>query len=320
MKRTGLLAGIGALGVTVGLLLVLPAAGATTTGVFRGVVLAKNAQRQTLVVSSASGLVRTVHVRLLRERVGARVMVRASRLRDGTFRALHVSIRGRASTAKIRRAVVVRQRPGRLIVSAGGSVFALSWAGRALSAVGSSAGLMPGTVISGTVGISTSGELDLETVSEDESGPSGDSGASGGSGPTGPSGQTGPSGPTGTSGDDQGENENPCATTGPSGASGASGATGASGAKGDNEGDDDQTDCTPTGTSGPTGSGDDQGDSCPPTGSSGVTGATGSNGDDQGENNNDDCNQAGPTGPSGATGPTGDQGDQGDQGDGGEGD
>ena len=78
MKRIGLLGSIGALGVTLGVLLALPAAGATT-GAFSGVVVAKNVQRHTLVVASTTGIVRTVRLGSLRERVGARVAVQANR-------------------------------------------------------------------------------------------------------------------------------------------------------------------------------------------------------------------------------------------------
>ena len=83
MKRIGLLGSIGALGVTLGVLLALPAAGATT-GAFSGVVVAKNVQRHTLVVASTTGIVRTVRLGSLRERVGARRSAQ-TRGRDGVI-------------------------------------------------------------------------------------------------------------------------------------------------------------------------------------------------------------------------------------------
>jgi hypothetical protein len=292
MKRTGLIGITGAFGVTVGLLLTsLPAAGATT-GAFSGVVLAKDAQRQALVVASTTGVVRTVqgvvrtvHVRSLRELVGSRVAVQANRLRDGTFRAVRISIGGRANQARINHAVVVRQRRGRLIVSAGGSLLSIDWAGRAPAAVGSSTALRPGTVINTTVDIKPSGELDLASVDEVQSG------------------QSGANGPTG---DDQGENDDSCASTG---------ATGPSGAVGDEQGENDDscasTGATPTGATGPTGTtGDDQGENDDSCASPGATGPTGAVGDDQGEND-DSCASAGATGPTGTTGSTSDGGDEG---------
>ena len=156
MKRTVLV------GIVGGLIAAFPAgAGAAT---IKGIVLAKEPGRHAIVVASPNGVVRTVRVKSLRQRVGARVDVRAQRLRDGTFRATRVSIKGRARKALIRRAVVVRQLRGRLLVSAGGSVFSIrSAARRTLAAVGSS-GFRPGTVINATVGITSSGELEQDDV------------------------------------------------------------------------------------------------------------------------------------------------------------
>ena len=140
------------------LVVAFPAAGARTA-TFKGAVLAKESRRQAIVIASPNGVVRTVRVSALRQHVGARVNVQARRLHDGTFRSTRISIKGRASKALIRRAVVVRAFRGRLLVSAGGSVFSMrSKARRTVSVVGGSS-LRPGTVINATVGITSSGQL-----------------------------------------------------------------------------------------------------------------------------------------------------------------
>ena len=103
----------------------LPAtAGAATT--FRGVVIAKDSARKSLVTASRNGVVRTVRARgaFKRVNVGRRVAVRAAALPDGTFAASSVKLLGKARRAHFR-ATVVAHRGARLFVSAGGSVFAL---------------------------------------------------------------------------------------------------------------------------------------------------------------------------------------------------
>src|SRR6516165_1471566 len=92
MKRTGVLGVVGVLAVTVGVLLSALSAAGASTKVLSGVVLAKNAKRQTLVVASAGGIVQTLHVRSLRGSVGSRVTARVSRLHDGTFRVSNLSL------------------------------------------------------------------------------------------------------------------------------------------------------------------------------------------------------------------------------------
>jgi len=109
---------------TAALAVVFPAtAGAAS---FRGVVIAKDAARKSLVTASADGTVRTVrlHQGFKRLRVGARVLVRGARLPDGTFSAATVRRIGKARHAPVR-ATVVKRLGARLALSAGGSVFAL---------------------------------------------------------------------------------------------------------------------------------------------------------------------------------------------------
>ncbi len=103
---------------------VFPAAAGAAS--FRGVVIAKDAARKSVVTASADGTVRTVrlHAGFKRIDVGARVSVRGSKLPDGTFSAASIRRLGKARQAHVR-ATVVKRLGARLALSAGGSVFAL---------------------------------------------------------------------------------------------------------------------------------------------------------------------------------------------------
>jgi len=104
--------------------LALPA----TASAFRGVAVAKNPARHTVVVASKGGLVRTVRApgHLAAVRVGSRVSYTARRLADGTFRAGTLHASGRVSRAVLRGVIVRNQaRLHRLLLSAGGSVFSV---------------------------------------------------------------------------------------------------------------------------------------------------------------------------------------------------
>jgi hypothetical protein len=104
--------------------LALPA----TASAFRGVAVAKNPARHTVVVASKGGLVRTVRApgHLAAVRLGSRVSYTARRLADGTFRAGTLHASGRVSRAVLRGVIVRNQaRLHRLLLSAGGSVFSV---------------------------------------------------------------------------------------------------------------------------------------------------------------------------------------------------
>jgi hypothetical protein len=123
------------------LAVVLPAtAGAAT---FRGAVVAKDAARKALVTASSDGTVRTVrlHGTFNRFRVGSTVVVRGAKLPDGTYSAAAVRRLGKARGTHVL-GTVVRRLGARLVVSAGGSVFALRLTGKQGAADGS--GLKPG--------------------------------------------------------------------------------------------------------------------------------------------------------------------------------
>ena len=121
------------------LVVALPATAAT----FKGAVVAKDAARKTLVTASRDGTVRTVrlHTGFARVRVGRLVTVRGAQLPDGTYSAAAVRVGGRIRGVRVRGTVV--QRAGaRLVMSGGGSVFALRVSGKQLASDGSS--LQPG--------------------------------------------------------------------------------------------------------------------------------------------------------------------------------
>lgn len=99
-----------------------------TASAFRGVAVAKDAARHSVVVASKGGLVRTVRApgRAGSVRLGHRLVFSARRLSDGTFRASSLRASGNARHAVIRGVVVRNQRRlHRLLISAGGTVFAV---------------------------------------------------------------------------------------------------------------------------------------------------------------------------------------------------
>jgi hypothetical protein len=130
---------------------------AASAGVFHGVVIAKEKSRQTLVVASRSGHVRTIRTHA-GARVSARVNVHARKLSDGTFRASRVARAGHARHARFR-AVVVAKTRHKLVVSAGRSTFDVRMASR-------HRGLGRGDKVVLKVSFTKGGELDEEHVKE----------------------------------------------------------------------------------------------------------------------------------------------------------
>jgi hypothetical protein len=136
MKRFALLL----VATAAALIMLLPAtAGAAT---FKGVVIAKDSARKSLVTASGNGIVRTVRLTagFKRTRVGGSVVVRGSKLPDGTFSAAAVKGLGKSRGTHVR-GTVVRRLGAQLIISAGGSVFALRLSGKRGATDG---GLKPG--------------------------------------------------------------------------------------------------------------------------------------------------------------------------------
>jgi hypothetical protein len=120
MKRALLLlaAGIAALAFA------LPATAGTVT--FRGVVVAKDAARKSIVTVSRNGSVRTIRTagKLKKIQIGRIVAVQAASLPDGTFALSKLRPLGRANRAHVR-ATLASVKGATLALSAGGSVFSL---------------------------------------------------------------------------------------------------------------------------------------------------------------------------------------------------
>ena len=158
-------------------LLAVPAqAPAATPGTaWKGVVVAKDVARGTVAIASATGSVRTVRLANSRAiRIGQRLSLRGVALADGTVKASSLAVAGRARTTRLKAVVVRNQRAQkRLLVSAGGSTFALR-NGRAARALASAAdsGPRPGDRIDATVSVVGG------TAQATRSAPSGDSASS----------------------------------------------------------------------------------------------------------------------------------------------
>jgi hypothetical protein len=135
-----------------------------------GVVVAKDAKRKA-VVTVSRGSVRTVRApnKFRHLRVGQRVAVNARKLSDGTYSPLRgTAVRGQGRVSRVRfRGVVVRQdrRAGRLILSAGKSVFGARLTARSTAAAAPDKNLRPGdkVAVDGDVG---DGSLEADEVDE----------------------------------------------------------------------------------------------------------------------------------------------------------
>jgi hypothetical protein len=153
MKRTLVL-----LALAAGLLAVATPAEAAPSTAWKGVVVAKDVKRGTVVTAAASGAVRTARTPKARSlKIGQRLQLRGTALADGTFKAVAVKADGRARSAKLK-AVVVRWQKAqkRLLVSAGGSTFALSRKATRTLASSFENAPRPGDQITATVNLTTS--------------------------------------------------------------------------------------------------------------------------------------------------------------------
>ena len=138
--------------------LLAAAAPASAATAWKGVVVAKDAQRGTVVTASANGVVRTARSpKAASLKIGQRLAVTGTRLADGTFQAASVKATGRAKTARVK-AVVVRWQKAqrRLLVSAGGSTFALTRSAKARTlSSATETGPQAGDQIAATVTVTT---------------------------------------------------------------------------------------------------------------------------------------------------------------------
>jgi hypothetical protein len=141
-------------------------ASAAPATAWKGVIVAKDVKRGTLVTASADGTARTVRSAKARTlTLGQRLDVRAARLSDGTFKVVTLKATGRVKTTRLKAVVVRNQRAQhRLLVSAGGSTFSL---GRKASirsfASASASGLQAGDRIQASVTV-TPGSVHATSV------------------------------------------------------------------------------------------------------------------------------------------------------------
>lgn len=143
MRWTALLA------VAAFLMVVGPATAATTS--IRGTVVAEHARSGTIVLAGPKGLGVTVRVSPRRVRLGDRVAVAGTRLRDGTIRAARLRVLTHVRTARLR-GVVVKRLSRALRVASGHSVLTVRTDGRRLSSADDHGGLRVGRI----------GEFELE--------------------------------------------------------------------------------------------------------------------------------------------------------------
>jgi hypothetical protein len=143
--------------------LAAPAPGtAATSASWRGVVIAKDSAHHAVVTASAGGVVRTVRGAVGTLTVGQAITVRATQLRNGTFRASRITAAGRAATAQLR-GVLIRYQSGRYLVSAGGSVLAVRAGHARRTAAASVAHARPGDKVRVSASL-TNGALTAMTI------------------------------------------------------------------------------------------------------------------------------------------------------------
>lgn len=143
------------LAVAAGLLAAAAPASAATA--WKGIVVAKDNGRSAVVTASPNGVVRTARSPKARSlKIGQRLTISGTKLADGTFRAATLRVSGRAKSARMK-AVVVRYRKAerRMLVSAGGSTFALPRRSAKRTLASASESLVAGDQIVATVTIAS---------------------------------------------------------------------------------------------------------------------------------------------------------------------
>lgn len=107
--------------------LALAGAGQALAAGMQGTVVGKESARHALVITGNNAIVRTVRVAgAYKLRTGARVTIKAGRLRDGTHRATAVRFVGRTARARII-GTVLKTRRGGYLLGAGKSVLAIRY-------------------------------------------------------------------------------------------------------------------------------------------------------------------------------------------------
>jgi hypothetical protein len=124
-------------------------------GVFGGVVVAKHVREGTLVLAGARGVGVTVRGEAARARLGDRVRVQGTRLRDGTVRGSALRVLSHTRSATIH-GVVVRQLARASLVATGRSVITIHYPSARLVASAADHGrLAPGSVAQFQVQVGT---------------------------------------------------------------------------------------------------------------------------------------------------------------------
>ncbi|HVB18688.1 MAG TPA: hypothetical protein VNE22_00215 [Acidimicrobiales bacterium] len=141
-----------------------------STSSIRGVVVARDATRHTLAVSSGAQRVSTLRLAssgaVNKVALGSNVIAKTSKLADGTFHVVSLTNHGVMRHTKFR-ATVVRAASSRLTLSAGGSVFTVAGAKRSShDSSGSASSSTTGDVVEVSVSIGAQGldETSLQQV------------------------------------------------------------------------------------------------------------------------------------------------------------
>lgn len=138
-SKIGLVAGIAVL-----LAIAIPAQ--AKAGNASGVVVAKQRAQGTMVLVRPGGVGLTVHGLVAQAKIGERVSIQGTTLRDGTMRASQLRPLSRVHVAMIR-GVVVRQLPRSTLVATGRSVITIRHARvRALASASGNGNLLAGTI------------------------------------------------------------------------------------------------------------------------------------------------------------------------------
>ena len=117
----------------------------TNAAGFKGIVVAKQKQRGTLLVAGARGGGFTIRGGLARTKVGERVSGRGTRLHDGTIRMARLHVLGHVRKTMLRGTVLRSLARGTLVAS-GRSVVMIHRSGRHLASASNSGGLHSGDV------------------------------------------------------------------------------------------------------------------------------------------------------------------------------
>jgi hypothetical protein len=144
-----------------------PAQARTGAAGFKGIVVAKQRQRGTLLIVGAHGAGLTVRGGLARAKVGQRVSGQGVRLHDGTIRMSRLHVLGRVGRATLRGTVLRSLARGTLVAS-GHSVVLIHRQGRRLASASNSGSLHSGDVAKFQVRFDDKGDVVQAGPAEEE--------------------------------------------------------------------------------------------------------------------------------------------------------